>query len=204
MCFGGLKEGLKGLQKDAKKLVLALFDPPGSIKLFSRSFSAWSHWVCVHSNFFLQLSISQNIFKFYAKVAKSLGRNQIWWKTESTNFGHFRTWRVHCFEDVFIAMEVSSNLVDVFEATSDPLVQLYVCEGSSPKRLGAKVDNNCFFHFFLYFRVNYHKRIFLHTFCILFGNILHIFGHKIKKLVIMLFFYKLSKRTSFFFYHKNM
>ena len=34
-------------------------------------------------------------------------------------------------------MEVSSNLkVDVFEATSDPWVQLHVCEGSSPKRGG--------------------------------------------------------------------
>ena len=31
-------------------------------------------------------------------------------------------------------MEVSSNLkIDVFEATSDPWVQLYVCEGMSPK-----------------------------------------------------------------------
>ena len=153
--MGGLKGGLKGLQKDAKKNWFRLFfDPPGPIKLFSHSFSAWSHGVSPHSDFFLKLSISQNIFKFYAKVAKSLGRNQIWWKTESTNFGHFRTWKVHCFEDVFIAMEVSSNLkVDVFEATSDPWVQVHVCEGWSPKRGGfttifrAKIDNNCFFHF---------------------------------------------------------
>ena len=131
---GGPKGPPKGCQKNWFRL---FFDPPGPIKLFSHSFSAWSHGVSPHSDFFLKLSISQNIFKFYAKVAKSLGRNQIWWKTESTNFGHFRTWKVHCFEDVFIAMEVSSNLkVDVFEATSDPWVQLHVCEGSSPKRGG--------------------------------------------------------------------
>ena len=150
--MGGLKGGLKGLQKDAKKNWFRLFfDPPGPIKLFLHSFSAWAHRVCAHSDFFLKLSISQNIFKFYAKVAKSLGRNQIWWKTESTNFGHFRTWKVHCFEDVFIAMEVSSNLkIDVFEATSDPWVQLYVCEGMSPKSrvfpiiFGAKIHNNRF------------------------------------------------------------
>ena len=38
------------------------------------------------------------------------------------------------FLGCYIAMEVSSNLkVDVFEATSDPWVQLYVCEGMSPK-----------------------------------------------------------------------
>ena len=144
-----------------------------------------------------------------------MGRNQIWWKTELTNFGHFWTWNVYCFEDVFIAMEVSSNLkVDVFEATSDPWVQLHICEGSSPKRGGfttifrAKIDNNCFFHFLQYFTVNYHKRIFLHIFSILFGNILHIFGHKLRKLVIMLFFCKLSKRsiiTNFLvFWPKNM
>ena len=48
-------------------------------------------------------------------------------------------------------MEVSSNLkIDVFEATSDPWVQLYVCEGMSPKSgvfpiiFGAKIHNNWF------------------------------------------------------------
>ena len=110
---GGPKGPPKGCQKNWFRL---FFDPPGPIKLFLHSFSAWARGVCAHSDFFLKLSISQNIFKFYAKVAKSLGRNQIWWKTESTNFGHFWTWKVHCFEDVFIAMEVSSNLkIDVLK-----------------------------------------------------------------------------------------
>ena len=109
--MGGLKGGLKGLQKDAKKNWFRLFfDPPGPIKLFLHSFSAWAHRVCEHSDFFLKLCISQNIFKSYGKVVKSLGQSQIWWKTESTNFGHFQTWKIHCFEDVFIAMGVSSNL----------------------------------------------------------------------------------------------
>ena len=108
--LGGLKGGPKDFQKDAKKNWIRLFfDPPGPLKLFSHSFSAWAHRVCEHSDFFLKLSISQNIFKFHAKVAKSLGRSQIWWKTGSTNFGHFRTWKIHCFDDVFIAMGVSSN-----------------------------------------------------------------------------------------------
>ena len=59
-------------------------------------------------------------------------------------------------------MEVSSNLkVDVFEATSDPWVQLHVCEGSSPKSggfpiiFGAKIHNNWFSNSFQYFIVNY-------------------------------------------------
>ena len=87
---------------------------------------------------------------------------------------------------MFIAIEVSIHLkVDVFEATSDPLVQLHVCEGSSPKRgdftsiFGAKIDNNFFFQFFQYFTVKYQKRIFLYVFSILFGKILHIFVHKV-------------------------
>ena len=102
--------GPKGLPKGCQKNWIRLFfDPPGPIKLFLHSFSAWACGVCEHSDFFLKLSISQNIFKFYAKVVKSLGRSQIWWKTESTNFGHFQTWKIHCFEDVFIAMGVSSN-----------------------------------------------------------------------------------------------
>ena len=38
--LGGLKGGLKGLQKDAKKNWFRLFfDPPGPLKLFSNSFS---------------------------------------------------------------------------------------------------------------------------------------------------------------------
>ena len=48
-------------------------------------------------------------------------------------------------------MEESSNLkIYVFEATSDPWVQLYVCEGMSPKSgvfpiiFGAKIHNNRF------------------------------------------------------------
>ena len=108
--FGGLKGGPKDFQKDAKKNWIRLFfDPPGPLKLFSHSFSAWTHGVCEHSDFFLKLSISQNIFKFHAKVAKSLGRSQIWWKTGLTNFGHFWTWKIHCFDDVFIAIGVSGN-----------------------------------------------------------------------------------------------
>ena len=92
----------------------------------------------------------------------------------------------HCFEDVFIAIEVSSNLkIDVFEATSDPWVQLYVCEGLSPKSrgfliiFGAKIHNNQFSNSFQYFIVNYHNGIFLliHIF-ISFGNILHILWSK--------------------------
>ena len=108
--FGDLKGGPKDFQKDAKENWIRLFfDPPGPLKLFSHSFSAWTHGVCEHSDFFLKLRISQNIFKFHVKVAKSLGRSQIWWKTGWTNFGHFRTWKIHCFDDVFIAMGVSSN-----------------------------------------------------------------------------------------------
>ena len=202
--MGGLKGGLKGLQKDAKKNWFRLFfDPPGPIKLFSHSFSAWSHRVSPHSDFFLKLSISQNIFKFYAKVAKSLGRNQIWWKTESTNFGHFRTWKVHCFEDVFIAMEVSSNLkIDVFEATSDPWVQLYVCEGMSPKSrvfpiiFGAKIHKTWFSNSFQYFIVNYHNGIFLHVHIFISLVISFIFhGQKTRKLVIMLLLESLLKKS---------
>ena len=114
-----------------------------------------------------------------------MGRNQIWWKTESTNFGHFWTWKVHCFEDVFIAMEVSSiSKIDVFEATSDPWVQLYVCEGMSPKSrdfpiiFGARIHNNRFSNSFQYFLVTYHNGILLHVHifislvisCIFFGQ----------------------------------
>ena len=150
--LGGLKWGPKPFPNYTKNFWIRPFsDPPGHLEVFSHPFLACPQGVSPHSNFFLKLSISQNIFKFYAKVAKSLGRNQIWWKTESTNFGHFWTWKVHCFEDVFIAMEVSSNLkIDVFEATSDPWVQLYVCEGMSPKSrvfpiiFGAKIHNNWF------------------------------------------------------------
>ena len=76
--LGGLKGGPKDFQKDAKKNWIRLFfDPPGPIKLFLHSFSAWARGVCAHSDFFLKLSISQNIFKFYGIVVKSLGRSQI-------------------------------------------------------------------------------------------------------------------------------
>ena len=86
-------------------------------------------------------------------------------------------------------MEVSSNLkVDVFEATSDPWVQLHVCEGSSPKRGGfttifrAKIDNNCFFHFFaIFYSELSQKNIFACTYLYLFGDILHILWSQIKK-----------------------
>ena len=82
--------GPKGLPKGCQKNWIRLFfDPPGPLKLFFHSFSAWTHGVCEHSDFFLKLSISQNIFKFHGKDAKSLGWSQIWWKTELTNFGHF-------------------------------------------------------------------------------------------------------------------
>ena len=46
-------------------------------------------------------------------------------------------------------------------------------DGDFTTIFGEKIDNNWFFHFFQYFTVNYHKRIFLHIFSILFGNILH-------------------------------
>ena len=154
--MGGLKGGLKGLQKDAKKNWFRLFfDPPGPIKLFSHSFSAWSHGVSPHSDFFLKLSISQNIFKFYAKVAKSLGRNQIWWKTESTNFGHFWTWKIYCFEDIFIAMRVSSNSkIEVLklQMTLGSSI-LFVTDRAQKEKVfttifGAKIEKNWFFQFF--------------------------------------------------------
>ena len=67
-------------------------------------------------------------------------------------------------------------------------------EGGFTNICGAKIDDNWFFQFFQYFTVNYHERIFLHIFSFLFGNILHIFGRKIRKLLIMLFLCKLSKR----------
>ena len=104
----------RGAQRTSKrmqrKLDPALFWSTRAHQTFLHSFSAWAWGVCEHSDFFLKLSISQNIFKFYGKVVKSLGQSQIWWKTESTNFGHIQTWKIHCFEDVFIAMGVSSNL----------------------------------------------------------------------------------------------
>ena len=44
---------------------------------------------------------------------------------------------MQCFEDVFIAMEVPSMFkVNIFEATNDPWVKLYVSEGLSPRRGG--------------------------------------------------------------------
>ena len=100
-------------------------------------------------------------------------------------------------------MEVSSNLkVDDFEPTSDPWVQLHVCEGSSSKRGGfttifrAKIDNNCFFHFLQYFTVIYHKRIFLHVHIFISLVISCIFyGQKTRKLVIMLLLESLQKKS---------
>ena len=99
-------------------------------------------------------------------------------------------------------MEVSSNLkVDVLKLQVTLTSNFTFVRDRAPKEggfttiFGAKIDNNWFFHFFQYFTVKYQKRIFLYIFSILFGNILHIFGHKIRKLVIMLFFSKLSKRS---------
>ena len=167
----GLKGGLKGLQKDAKKIWFRLFfDPPGPIKLFSHSFSAWAHGVRAHSDFFLKLSISLNIFKFYAKVPKSFGRTQIRWKTESTNFGHFQTWKIHCFEDVFVAMGVSSNLKLRFLKPKMNLGSYFRFEKDQVSKEGvfttifeAKIEKNWLYHFFPYFLVNYKKGIyFLH------------------------------------------
>ena len=81
-------------------------------------------------------------------------------------------------------------------------------EGGFTTIFGAKIDNNWFFHFFQYFTVNYHKRIFLHIFSILFGNILQIFGHKIRELVIMLLFREFTEKEHnyqlSYFVTKNM
>ena len=91
--------------------------------------------------------------------------------------------KVQCFEDVCIAMEVPSMFkVNIFEATNDPWVKLYVCEGSSPKRgvslpfLGQKSKEIVFSKFFQYFIVNYNDEIVFYIFSISFGNILHIFS----------------------------
>ena len=100
-------------------------------------------------------------------------------------------------------MEVSSNLkVDVFEATSDPWVQLHVCEGSSPKSggfpiiFGAKIHNNWLYNSFQYFIVNYHNGIFLHVHIFISLVISCIFhGQKTKKLVIMLLLESLQKKS---------
>ena len=106
-------------------------------------------------------------------------------------------------------MEVSSNLkVDVFEATSDPWVQLHVCEGSSPKSggfpimFGAKIHNNQFSNSFQYFIVNYHNGIFLHVH-IFFSFVISciFYGQKTRKLVVLLLLESLLKKsiiTNFF------
>ena len=100
-------------------------------------------------------------------------------------------------------MEVSSNLkIDVFEATCDPWVQLYVCEGMSPKsggfpiNFGAKIHNNRFSNSFQYFIVNYHNGIFLHVHIFISLVISFIFhGQKTRKLVIMLLLESLLKKS---------
>ena len=91
-------------------------------------------------------------------------------------------------------MEVSSNLkVDVFEATSDPWVQLHVYEVSSPKSggfpiiFGAKIHKKVFFNSFQYFIVNYHNGPFFHVHIFISFVISCIsYGQKTRKLVIML------------------
>ena len=86
-------------------------------------------------------------------------------------------------------MEVSSNLkVNVFETTSDPWVQLYVCEGMSPKSrvfpiiFGAKIHNNRFSNSF---SILYSKlpqwNIFTCPYLYFFGNIFHISWSKNKE-----------------------
>ena len=107
-CLGGLKGGPKGVQKDAKKIGSGTFSIlQGPWKVFYHLVSAWPRGECAHSDFFLTLSISQNMFIFHGKNAKSLGWSQICMKTGSTNFGHFWTWKIHCFVDVFKTMGVS-------------------------------------------------------------------------------------------------
>ena len=126
--------------------------------------------MCEHSDFFLKLSISQNIFKFCGKVVKSLGQSQIWWKTETTNFGRFQTWKIHCFEDVFIAMGVSCNLKLRFLKPKMNLGSYFRFEKDQVSKEGvfttifeAKIEKNWLYHFFPYFLVNYKKGIyFLH------------------------------------------
>ena len=104
---------------------------------------------------------------------------------------------------MFIAIEVSSHLkVDVFEATSDPWVQIHVCEGSSPKSrgfpiiFGAKIHNNWFSDSFQYFMVNYHNGKFLHVHIFISLVISCIFySQKTRKLVIMLLLESLQKKS---------
>ena len=202
--LGGLKGGPKDFQKDAKKNWIRLFyDPPGPIKLFLHSFSAWARRVCEHSDFFLKHSIWQNIFKSYGKAVKSLGQSQIWWKTKSTNFGHFQTWKVHFFEDVFIAMKVSRNLKLRFLKLEMTLGSNFRFEKDGASKEGvfttifeAKIEKNWVFHFFQYFIVNYHKRIHFYIFSTLFVISSKVFGHKTRKFVNMSFFLLTIKYSS--------
>ena len=91
---------------------------------------------------------------------------KFWWKTGWTNFGHFRILKIHCFEDLYMARGMLSNIeIDIFEDTTDLWVQLHVCKGSRPKEkgfttiFGAKIDTIGFSNFFQYFIVNCRNRI---------------------------------------------
>ena len=85
-------------------------------------------------------------------------------------------------------MEVSSKLkIYVFEATSDPWVQLYVCEGMSPKSgvfpsfLGQKFITTGFQFFSILYSKLPQWNIFTCTYLYFFGNILHISWSKNKE-----------------------
>ena len=101
----GPKGRPKGCQKKIGSGSFSILQGPW--KVFYHLVSAWPRGECAHSDFFLTLSISQNMFIFHGKNAKSSGRSQICMKTGSTNFGHFWTWKIHCFVDVFKTMGVS-------------------------------------------------------------------------------------------------